>query len=156
MTGESEAPVSIMLSLLILIFGFTVLKYFGVGNIAETAVRAIEMKAVYPSFWTKALIGGVIFGLGMTIAGGCAIGTLWRAGEGHIKLWMAILGFTIMAPITKKFIVPVFESVMPKSKPIFLPDYLGYTGSVLMLLGFILLAYIFVKWNEKTGKFSAL
>ncbi|NOR45343.1 MAG: YeeE/YedE family protein [Candidatus Delongbacteria bacterium] len=156
MTGESEAPVSIMLSLLILIFGFTVLKYFGVGNIAETAVRAIEMKAVYPSFWSKALIGGVIFGLGMTIAGGCAIGTLWRAGEGHIKLWMAILGFTIMAPITKKFIVPVFESFLPKSEKIFLPDYLGYTGSVLMLLGLILLAYIFVKWNEKTGKFSAL
>jgi uncharacterized membrane protein YedE/YeeE len=156
MTGESSAPVAIMLSLLILIFGFTALKYFGVGNVAETAVRAIEMKAVYPSFWAKALIGGTIFGLGMTIAGGCAIGTLWRAGEGHIKLWMAILGFTIMAPITKAFIAPVFDSFLPKSEKIFLPDYLGYTGSVLLVLGFILLAYIFVKWNEKTGKFSAL
>jgi hypothetical protein len=70
MTGESSAPVAIMISLLILLFGFTVLKYFGVGNVAETAVRAIEMKAVYPSFWSKALIGGTIFGLGMTIAGG--------------------------------------------------------------------------------------
>ncbi|MDA3885412.1 MAG: hypothetical protein PF638_07465 [Candidatus Delongbacteria bacterium] len=61
-----------------------------------------------------------------------------------------------MAPITKIFIVPVFESFLPESEKIYLPDYLGYTGSVLLVLGFILLAYIFVKWNEKTGKFSAL
>ena len=156
MTGESSAPVAIIISLLVLIFGFTVLKYFGVGNIAMTAIRGIEMKAVYPSFWTKGLIGGFIFGLGMTIAGGCAVGTLWRAGEGHVKLWMSILGFTIMAPVTKKFIVPVYDNIMPKSEKIFLPDYLGYTGSVVMLLIMILLAYVFVKWNEKTGKFSAL
>jgi hypothetical protein len=38
----------------------------------------------------------------------------------------------------------------------FLPDVLGYTGAVVLVLAILLLWYMFVKWNEKTGKFSAL
>jgi uncharacterized membrane protein YedE/YeeE len=70
MTGESSAPVAIIISILVVLIGFTVLKYFGVGNAGETAVRAIEMKSVYANFWLRALLGGFIFGLGMTLAGG--------------------------------------------------------------------------------------
>ncbi|MCD4818757.1 MAG: YeeE/YedE family protein [Candidatus Cloacimonetes bacterium] len=158
MTGESSAPVAIIISVLVGLVGFTVIKYFGVGNAGELATRAIELKSVYPNFWLRALIGGFIFGLGMTIAGGCAVGTLWRAGEGHVKLWMSILGFLIMAPISKKFIVPGIVKILPESlrKQMYLPDYLGYTGAVILLLVILLLWYVFVKWNEKTGKCSAL
>ena len=158
MTGESSAPVAVILSVLIVLIGFTVLKYFGVGNAGETAVRAIEMKSVYANFWLRALIGGFIFGLGMTVAGGCAVGTLWRAGEGHVKLWMSALGFIIMAPVSKGFIVPFVAKIIPESlrTKMFLPEYLGYTGAVVLLLVILLLWYMFVKWNEKTGKFSAL
>ncbi|MFC1887534.1 YeeE/YedE thiosulfate transporter family protein [Candidatus Cloacimonadota bacterium] len=158
MTGEATAPVAVLLSILIALFGFTLFKYFGVGNAAEFASRAIEMKAVYANFWGRALIGGFIFGLGMTIAGGCAVGTLWRAGEGHVKLWMSALGFAVMAPVSKLLIVPAVKSILPASmqKQIFLPDILGYTGAVVLMLVVLLFWYIFVKWNEKTGKFSAL
>ncbi len=158
MTGEATAPIAIIISVLVALIGFTVIKYFGVGNAGETAIRAIEMKSVYANFWLRALIGGFIFGLGMTVAGGCAVGTLWRAGEGHVKLWMSALGFTIMAPISKKFIVPGIEKIIPESlrSKMFLPEYLGYTGAVVLILVILLLWYVFVKWNEKTGKFSAL
>ncbi len=158
MTGEATAPVAIIISVLVALIGFTVIKYFGVGNAGETAIRAIEMKSVYANFWLRALIGGFIFGLGMTVAGGCAVGTLWRAGEGHVKLWMSALGFTIMAPISKKFIVPGIVKIIPESlrSKMFLPENLGYTGAVVLILVILLLWYVFVKWNEKTGKFSAL
>jgi uncharacterized membrane protein YedE/YeeE len=158
MTGEATAPVAIIISVLVALIGFTVIKYFGVGNAGETAIRAIEMKSVYANFWLRALIGGFIFGLGMTVAGGCAVGTLWRAGEGHVKLWMSAIGFTIMAPISKKFIVPGIVKIIPESfrSKMFLPEYLGYTGAVVLILVILLLWYMFVKWNEKTGKFSAL
>ena len=94
----------------------------------------------------------------MTIAGGCAVGTLWRAGEGHVKLWMAALGFVVMAPVSKFFIVPFVKSILPESmrQQVFLPDILGYTGAVVLILFILLLWYIFVKWNERTGKFSAV
>jgi len=158
MTGEATAPIAVLLSILIAMVGFTVMKYFGVGNAGEFATRAIEMKSVYANFWLRALIGGIIFGLGMTVAGGCAVGTLWRAGEGHVKLWMSALGFVVMAPISRGFIVPFVRRILPKSmqKMVFLPDILGYAGAVVLVLFILLLWYIFAKWNEKTGKFSAL
>jgi uncharacterized membrane protein YedE/YeeE len=158
MTGESSAPVAIMISVIAALLGFTVFKYFGVGNASEIAVRAIELKSVYANFWLKALIGGFIFGIGMTIAGGCAVGTLWRAGEGHVKLWFSAIGFTIMAPVSKGILVPWISRILPESvqKQSYLPDALGYTGAVVLVLVIMLIWYIFVKWNEKTGKFSAL
>ncbi len=36
------------------------------------------------------LIGGVLFGIGMTIAGSCASGALYRAGMGYIQFWIVI------------------------------------------------------------------
>ncbi|MBM7573713.1 YeeE/YedE family protein [Aquibacillus albus] len=37
------------------------------------------------------LIGGILFGIGMTIAGSCASGALYRAGMGYIQFWIVIV-----------------------------------------------------------------
>lgn len=158
MTGESEAPVGIMAALIVGIIGFTVIKYMGVGAATAGAARNLALKGVYAHFWLRGLIGGLIFGIGMTIAGGCAVGALWRAGEGQVKLWFAAFGFLLMSPISQKFIVPGFTKILPDwaKQIVFLPDYVGYWGAVLIFLILILLWYVFVKWNERTGKFSAV
>ena len=158
MTGESEAPVAVMAALAVGILGFTVIKYMGVGTSTPGGARALAMTWVYPNFWLKALIGGTIFGMGMTVAGGCAVGTIWRAGEGHVKLWCAALGFLLISPISKKFIVPAFSNIMPEwaKQKLFLPDHLGYWGALLLFFVLLVGWYAFVKWNEKTGKFSAI
>ncbi|RCW69781.1 YeeE/YedE family protein [Saliterribacillus persicus] len=41
------------------------------------------------------LIGGVLFGIGMTIAGSCASGALYRAGMGYIQFWIVIASMMI-------------------------------------------------------------
>ncbi len=158
MTGESEAPVGIMAALLVGILGFTVIKYMGVGTSTAGAAHNLAQTWVYSHFWLRALIGGFIFGIGMTVAGGCAVGALWRAGEGQVKLWFAVLGFLLIAPLSKKFIVPGFSAMLPDwaKQKVFLPDYVGYWGAVLIFLILILLWYGFVKWNERTGRFSAI
>ena len=157
MTGESEAPVAIMVALLVGILGFTVIKYMGVGAATPGAARILALKWVYPHFWLRALIGGTIFGMGMTVAGGCAVGTLWRTGEGQVKLWFAAVAFLLTAPLSKEFLVPGFTDLLPAwaKQKVFLPDLLGYWGAVLGLLVIISFWYVFVKWNERTGRFSA-
>ncbi|MGB9964134.1 YeeE/YedE family protein [Halobacterium hubeiense] len=50
----------------------------------------------YQGLWTPAwgltgLVGGFIFGVGMTYAGGCASGTLYRAGEGYLQFWLTLV-----------------------------------------------------------------
>lgn len=156
MTGESQGAVGVIAGLLIGLFGFTAIKVFGIGA-GEVGMRAREMTWVFPHFWARAIVGGFIFGLGMTVAGGCAVGTLWRVGEGQVKLWMAAIGFLIVSPISSKFIAPAFESILPHQMKFksFLPDYIGYGGAFILVLGLLLAWYSFVKWNERTGKFSA-
>lgn len=60
----------------------------------------------YQGFWTPdwgltGLVGGFIFGVGMTYAGGCASGTLYRAGQGYIHFWITLLfmgvGYAVFA-----------------------------------------------------------
>lgn len=155
MTGEADGSVGVIAGLLVTLVGFTAIKYFGIG--VDETVRAREMAWVFDQFWLRGLLGGFIFGIGMTVAGGCAVGTLWRVGEGQVKLWLAALGFLIMSPISKNYIVPEIVSWMPHTMQFknYLPDYLGYAGAIILVLVIILVWYVFVKWNERTGRFSA-
>jgi len=151
MTGESSAPVGVMAGILVSLFGFATIKFMGAGT-------PKEMMWVWPHFWVTAIIGGVIFGIGMTLAGGCVVGSIWRAGEGHMKLWASLVGMIVAMPLTAKYIAPpLYEALPPSMKQqFFLPAKIGYGSSILIFLAIILLWYLFVKWNEKTGKFSAI
>ena len=149
MTGDAEPAVAIIAGLLVGLLGFTVIKIMGIGG---------ELTMVASNFWMPAIIGGVIFGFGMTIAGGCTVGSTWRAGEGHVKLWLALTGIVIAAPLTAEYIRPAFMDMLPvgMKQQMFLPDHFTYIGATIIMLLILLIWYIFVKWNEKTGRFSAM
>jgi uncharacterized membrane protein YedE/YeeE len=146
--GDSKPAVAIMSGILVALVAFVVIKYLGLGS--ETAMVAT-------SYWVPSLIGGIIFGFGMTIAGGCTVGSTWRAGEGHVKLWLALVGIIIAMPLTSEYIQPGFMNGLPDSmkQSIFLPNEIGYTASVLLILLVIFVWYMIVKWNERTGKLAA-
>jgi len=149
MTGDSEPAVAIIAGLIIGLLGFTVIKIMGIGS---------ETSMVAENFWMPAIIGGIIFGFGMTIAGGCTVGSSWRAGEGHVKLWFSLIGIIIAAPLTLEYIRPAFLNMLPEAmkQRIFLPESFSYLGSIIIMILILLIWYIFVKWNEKTGRFSAM
>ncbi|MDX9782962.1 MAG: YeeE/YedE thiosulfate transporter family protein [Bacteroidales bacterium] len=157
MSGESHGTVGVIAGLLVSLVGFTVIKYFTIGDISEVSQRARELTWVFPNFWGKALIGGFIFGLGMTIAGGCAVGTLWRVGEGQIKLWFSLIGMVVFSPLSNSYVVPFVDSILPQGAKFraYLPDYIGYDGAFFLVLLILIGWYAFVKWNERTGRFSA-
>ncbi|GFN30761.1 membrane protein [Paenibacillus curdlanolyticus] len=51
--------------------------------------------------WLASIFGSFIFGIGIILAGGCATGTWYRAGEGLIGSWIALAGYMLMAAIMK-------------------------------------------------------
>ncbi|MFQ5915821.1 MAG: YeeE/YedE family protein [Nitrospinota bacterium] len=53
-----------------------------------------------PFDWRSAIVGGFVFGIGMTLAGGCTTGTWYRVGEGMVGSFVALLGFGISAAAT--------------------------------------------------------
>lgn len=48
-----------------------------------------------PFQWANLLIGGILFGVGMVLSGGCISGTLFKAGIGHINSIVALVGIPI-------------------------------------------------------------
>jgi uncharacterized membrane protein YedE/YeeE len=93
MTGDCTLAKSVALSIFILAIGGAVLKY-GVPIHGGDPVLA-PANYVRGTFGWGGVVGGFIFGLGAMLAGGCGSGTLWRVGEGQIKLWIVVPFFGI-------------------------------------------------------------
>lgn len=60
------------------------------------------------SIWTVPvgginLLGGILFGIGMTIAGGCGSGTLYRCGSGYVQFWIVLL-FALIGNLVFAFV----------------------------------------------------
>jgi hypothetical protein len=93
MTGDCTLAKSVALSIFILAIGGAVLKY-GVPIHGGEPVLA-PANYIRGTFGWGGVVGGFIFGLGAMLAGGCGSGTLWRVGEGQIKLWVVVPFFGI-------------------------------------------------------------
>ncbi|MCP8616268.1 YeeE/YedE family protein [Salirhabdus salicampi] len=61
----------------------------GWGLVLTLGLATVEKLWTVPVGFSN-LIGGVLFGIGMTIAGSCASGALYRAGMGYIQFWIVI------------------------------------------------------------------
>ncbi|MFA5802698.1 MAG: YeeE/YedE thiosulfate transporter family protein [Thermoleophilia bacterium] len=70
----------------------------------------------YPSFYHPSpigpheLVGGLIFGLGMVFAGGCATGSLYKSGEGNMISLTVLLTLSFTQAIFVAF--PFFDEMM--------------------------------------------
>ena len=52
--------------------------------------------------WLSYIVGGLLFGAGMTLASGCGSKTLIRAGTGNLKSWVVLIVMGIAAYMTLK------------------------------------------------------
>ncbi|MDI6747517.1 MAG: YeeE/YedE thiosulfate transporter family protein [Rhodocyclaceae bacterium] len=124
--------------------------------------------AVPATFWIGSLVGGVIFGIGMIFAGGCASGSLWRMGEGHLKLWVAMFFFAWVGSIASAVlkgagITSLDDENMENYEATavgfqaYWPEMLHGWGWTLLIGGGLLFAwYALVRYNESTEKFTVL
>jgi len=152
MTGNCTMAKAVTLSIFIVALGAIVLKY-GVPIRLEGDPVLDPINYVRGTFGWGGVVGGIIFGLGAMLAGGCGTGTLWRVGEGQIKLWIAALFFAISNSImTAWFNDMEFEADGVLGKYVYLPDVFGYGGTMLLITVFLLAWYITVDWNEESNK----
>lgn len=158
MTGEGEMTKAIILALAIAI---------------PLASLLFQKKIIDPylgipaTFWIGSLLGGAIFGIGMIFAGGCASGALWRVGEGHLKLWVAVLFFAWSGSVfsgilrywnlmTPEMSLDLVE-VTKVGTQAYLPELLGgWSNAYLIGFGILLVWYLWVRYNESTEKFTVV
>ena len=142
MTGDGGASKAVALAVIISVIGFSILKW--------SDMKDWESQ-VFAGFWFGSLVGGIIFGIGMSLTGGCASGTLWRAGEGHIKLWIALIAFALSGSYFREWLATSGWS-MKLGEPLFIPDLIGWKMGVFSICLLMLVWYLIVSWNEATRK----
>jgi len=152
MTGDCTLAKSVMLSIILVAVGAAVLKY-------EVPLRAYGEAVLNPSHYVRGtfgwggVVGGFIFGLGAMFAGGCGSGTLWRVGEGQVKLMMVVPFFAITSSImTAWFREEDFEADGVLGSYVYLPEVFGYGMTLVLIAAVMIIWYLVVTWNEDTNK----
>ncbi len=146
MTGDGEHTRAAALAITISMLGFAILKFADLKDKGEW---------VFASAGVGSLAGGLLFGVGMTLAGGCGAGSIWRAGEGQVKLWVALAGFALAASLAR---LALTQSGLGRrlGAAVFLPSVLGWGAAILLVVAVMAAWAAFATWNEESGKFSAL
>jgi uncharacterized protein len=81
----------------------TILKAYGLALlVAMAGVEILEVLSLVdiplrPLHWLSNIVGGLLFGVGMILSGGCSGSTWYRVGEGAVGAWVVLLGFAIGA-----------------------------------------------------------
>lgn len=144
-TGSTSVTKAVMVALAITTIGFTAIKYGYFVN----GLPIPGMSYVVPvGFGT--IVGGIMFGIGMVIAGGCASGTLMRVGEGFSMQILSLFFFIVGSLLGASHFGWWKINFISNSPKIFLPDYFGWFGALVLQLLVIACVYIAAdKWQKK-------
>jgi len=97
--GDLNRMRSWMLAIAIAILGVGILEYMGSLDMSLTINNATSNPPYRsPNFvWPRNLLGGLMFGIGMTLASGCGNKTLVRLGGGNLKSLIVLVVMGIVA-----------------------------------------------------------
>ncbi len=132
------------------ILGTNLLVYFGYLDVAQTYYTRGTLH------WFAALVGGLTFGVGMTLAGGCGQRTLVRLGGGNLKSVVVFMFMGYTALVTMNGVFRVFVDGVLRADTFTvhldglqtLPSILGTADKVSQLavgviIALLILAFVF-------------
>ncbi len=144
-TGSTSVTRAVLIAFAITTIMFTAIKF----GYASMGLPVPGMSYVTPiSFATAA--GGILFGIGMVIAGGCASGTLMRVGEGFFMQILSLFFFVVGSLVGAAHFGWWKEKFIIHGPSVFLPDVFGWVGAVVLQLLIIACLYkAAALWEEK-------
>ena len=143
-TGSTSLTRAVFLAIAVGTIGFSALSLYSIS----TGGKPMATDSVAPlSILT--VIGGVMLGIGMVTAGGCASGTLMRVGEGFQLQWVALLCF-MLGSVAGAWAMGFLEPLGKANIKVYLPDHLGWAGALIFQFALIAIVYVLaIKWQKK-------
>jgi uncharacterized membrane protein YedE/YeeE len=132
----------VLIGLFIATIGFAAVMYPQMPQPGDAFINSGIV--VTPFGWHLAL-GGVIFGFGMLLAGGCIVGNLYRIGEGGLSALTAFLGVLLGMGILQFTWPWWWNNYISKLSAVWLPSKIGWAGAILLTLGVIAALYMLVR-----------
>lgn len=135
----------------ILLAGLSILGFGIVSQIAEWNHRSLLLN-VFP-LGLATIVGGVLFGIGMVIAGGCVSGVLMRIGEGFTMQMVALVGLLLGALAGGKTQF-FWRQTFGELPGIFLPAWLGWIPTIILELMLLFGLWQLARWwqNKRLGE----
>ncbi len=149
LVGSTSLLKAIIIAILIANLGFAFIQYGILQGDVSVPVSSIP-GAIYPVGFST-VIGAILFGIGMVIAGGCASGTLMRIGEGFMMQVIVLIGFllgTLWGAHDFGFWNKFFIS---KATIIYLPHYFGFWQALCMQVTALVTIYYVADWYDKNN-----
>lgn len=146
LVGSTFITKALLISIALTTVGFTAIKYNSYINGQE-----IPGQNVVISISPAIVIGGILFGIGMVIAGGCASGLLMRTGEGFQTQFIALIFFILGSLWGAHDFHWWNEKFISKGFKVFLPDIFGWFGALTIQLIIIGILYILLDRWESNG-----
>ena len=143
LVGMTNLTQAMILLLMLSIVGFAILIH-----VFELLGWSYELN-IFP-LGLNTVVGGLLFGVGMILAGGCASGILMRMGEGFVMQFLAFLGL-IVGVVLGEDSMPFWQSTFGVwTERVFLPDLFGWTMTLIIELLFLaLLWWLFRRYQQK-------
>lgn len=144
--GEGRVLKGIIIGMAVAAVGFTLI----MGKLLANPLVSQGLPAragVYPLGF-QTFLGGLLFGLGMVVAGGCASGTLYRIGEGYVASLVTLGGMIVGMYFLATTWTWWWANVISLAPKVWLPHRLGYGGGLLVVLAALAGSYALVLWWE--------
>ncbi len=148
--GTTKLLQAVILALMVSTVFFFILQVqtLDVGNFQLSEVPG----NLRPLGWNT-VIGGVLFGVGMIIAGGCASGTLVRVGEGFTLQIVVLVAFIAGAILAGVFHYPFWYDLFIEGREaIYLPEIFGFIPALLLQLAVLGILYVAARSFAKRKK----
>lgn len=158
-TGDGRLTKALLAMFAVTVVGAAGIHYAAAQGGAEAAFRAAKDVATIPGTGSVSTItlgfvlGGILFGIGMILGGGCASGTLSDTGEGSGRGLIVLFFFCIGGMLGTWQLPSLKKTFLYKNGvTMYLPDTFGYVGAVLVSLLLLLGLYFIVKMYESKRK----
>ncbi|MCY4611024.1 MAG: YeeE/YedE family protein [Gammaproteobacteria bacterium] len=168
--GDSGRMRAWVLGMAVAVLGVAILEYMGLADMslttsAETG-RPPYRAAVFP--WPRFIIGGILFGVGMTIGSGCGNRTMVRIGGGNLKsiavlLAMGVAGYLMIFTnfgyyVFLQWMQPAFIDlrnlgIADQSLGAAVSGLLGLPGPATTLAAGLLVAALMLVWVLRSSDF---
>jgi len=139
--GMTQLTRAFLLLLGISILGFA-LVFWGASQ------RNIPLSLNVFPLGVHTVVGGLLFGIGMVLAGGCSTGILVRIGEGFAMQFVAFFGLVIGSVLGERSLKN-WRNVFGEWPGVFLPDILGWIPTLLLELSVLSVLWQLARWWQK-------
>ena len=157
--GDFNRARSWILAIAVALLGTQALQYTGKVDIYQTIYLGTGFT------WLSYIIGGLLFGYGMTMTGGCGNKTLVRVGAGNLKSLVVLMVMGITAYMTLRGLIGVarvelealhrIELQTPQGIPDHLAVLTGVSADTLRLVLTALLALAMLAFVFKDAEFRS-